>query len=117
MMHLEALNAIVLACSDYSTINASLISDENFQDAVICAYTVKQGLTLPGFAAIIMLGIINLPVYITQESVMGPFVLTLIVGGVLLSSVAGFVQGLAVVLILFVLGLGPVLVFRRLDRG
>lgn len=117
---LETLASAMLACGDYANADAinvsTTIGNENFRDAVICSYTIKQGLTLPGFAAIVLVGVVNLPIYIRQESALIPFVLTLILGGVLLDSATGFVQGMGTLLVLLLFGLGPVLLLRRVDR-
>lgn len=118
---LDVMTGIILACGDYATaadVNvSSTIGAENFQDAVICTYTLKQGLTLPGFATIVLLGVINLPIYIRQESALMPFVLTIILGGVLLNSASGVVQGLSTLLVLLAFGLGPILLLKRADRS
>lgn len=107
-----------MACADYTIVNVTnTIGQANFQDAVICAYAVEQGLTVAGFGTIVLLGAVNLPIYIRQESAVIPFVLSMILGGILLDSTAGFVQGMTVLLVLLVFGLGPVLLLRRVDRS
>lgn len=101
-------------CPDAANVSNTL-SESRFLDAAVCPYS--QRLTMPIFAAFVMVGIVNLPIYIKQDSVMIPFVLTLVVGGVVLSTVASILQGIAVTLLLFTIGIGPILVLRRVMRG
>lgn len=112
----SVLGSVVLACADHEVINASLLSDASFKDAVVCAYTVRSGLTMPVFGAIVMLGIFNLPIYIRQESVLIPFVLSMVLSGILLSSVSNILQGILIVVVLLVIGVGPILLLKRADR-
>lgn len=100
-----------MACTDYAEINVSLLEQAAFRDAVICAY--GDQLTVPIFAAMVVLGVFNLPIYIRQDSVLVPFAITLVIGGVIISSVASMLQSIMITLLLFVFGLGPVLVLRR----
>lgn len=106
-----------LGCSEYDNVNVSnTLEHMRLQDAILCSYAVEGGLTLPIFGAAVMLGVFNLPIYIKQESAAVPFVISLIVGGIVLTTVASALQAIAVSVILFGIGLGPILVLRRLDR-
>lgn len=101
-----------MACKDWEFyINA--LQHFQVQDAVLCGFQGQMGGV--AFAAVVVLGIINLPIYIRQGSVVGPVVLTLVIGGVILAETAAMVQGLVLFAVLVVLGLGPVLVLRRID--
>lgn len=108
---------VLKACTDFETINASnTLGEELYREAVLCTYAVEAGLTLPIFGAAVMLGVFNLPIYIRQESAAIPFVLSLILGGVLLAEVSSIAQAIWVAVILFGIGLGPVLLLHRFGR-
>lgn len=93
---------------------SNTLGEDRFFDAAVCPYA--DLMTLPIFAAFFFLGVVNVPIYIRQESVVTPFVITLITGGVVLSFVAGILQTIATAVILFTLGLGPVLLIRRAQQ-
>lgn len=106
-----------MACSDYADgewINALDAGVMGVRDAVLCPYTDSMGTMV--FATIVMIGIVNLPIYVRQESMIMPFGLTLVVGGIWVTAASGLAQTLAGVVVLFVVGLGPVLVLWRLSR-
>lgn len=106
-----------LGCGNYDVVNVTnTLEKMRLRDAVVCSYAVEGGLTVPIFGAAIMLGVFNLPIYIKQESAAVPFVVSLIIGGIILTTVASIAQAIAVSLILFGIGLGPILVLKRLER-
>lgn len=94
---------------------SNTLGERHFLDAGVCPHA--DLLTLPIFGAFVIVGLVNLPIYIRQDSVLTPFVVTTIIGGVVLTQVAGILQTLIVVLVLFVVGLGPVLVLRRVQQS
>lgn len=102
-----------MACSDYNGKWWEALSDEMMRDAVLCPWQAEVGGAV--FATIVLIGIVNLPIYIRQESAIMPTVITVIVGGILLVEMAAMGQALFIVTLLFTLGLGPVLVLRRIQ--
>lgn len=103
-----------MACKDYTWLIDAL-HHGMFRDAFLCPFQTTMGGT--AFAAFVMLGVINMPIYIKQGSALGPFVLTLLIGGLVFTQIAALGQALLTVLILFVVGLGPILVLRRVQTG
>jgi len=103
-----------MACTDYTWLIDALHQGQ-FRDAFLCPYQTTMGGT--AFAAFVLLGVINMPIYIKQGSALGPFVLTLLIGGLVFTQIAALGQALLTVLILFVVGLGPVLVLRRVQQA
>lgn len=116
---IDLLTTIVLACTDYPDgVNVSNTLDAaggpKVIDAVNCVYA--EQLTLPIYAALVVVGVFNLPIYIKQDSVLIPFVITLAIGGVVIQSISGIVVQIAVLLIMFTIGIGPVLLLRRIQQ-
>ncbi|GAA0305490.1 hypothetical protein [Halarchaeum salinum] len=105
-----------MACAAYDGrwLRAIMGEEMHVRDLVLCGYQSQIG--GPFFAALVLLGMINLPIYIRTQSALLPTVVTLIVGGVLLVEVGSIAQALLVVMLLFGLGLGPVLLLRRVQR-
>lgn len=106
-----ALGRVMLACSDWGGDWYKAIENYAFQDAVLCGYQNQLG--GPVFGAFVLLGMVNLPIYIKQDSVLVPTAITLTIGGLFLTQVSGIVQGLTLTVLLFAIGLGPVLVIHR----
>ncbi|MUV59791.1 hypothetical protein [Halobacterium sp. CBA1126] len=105
-----------MACGDYGGQWLQAIAGDgmHIRDLILCGYQSQVG--GPFFAAVVLLGMINLPVYIRTQSALLPTVITLIVGGVLLVEVASVAQAIIVVMLLFAIGLAPVLLLRRIQR-
>lgn len=93
---------------------SNTLEGDHFLDAGVCPYA--DLLTMPIFAAFVVLGMVNLPIYVRQDSLLVPLVVTTIIGGVVLTQVAGILQTLITLALLLTLGLGPVLVLRRIQR-
>lgn len=106
-----AFTPLTHGCPSEGANVSNTLEEDRFFDSAICPYV--DLLTLPIFAAFFFIGIVNVPIYIRQESIITPFVITLVTGGVVLTFVAGILQTIAVTVILLVLGLGPVLLIRR----
>lgn len=87
---------------------------EHFLDAAVCPYA--DIMTLPIFGAVVMLGVFNIPIYVRQESALMPFVISVLVGGVILSATNSMFQALVTLVILFAIGLGPVLLLMQMQR-
>lgn len=106
-----------MACKDYNTWMGIIeaFHNEAFRDAFLCPFQTTMGGT--AFAAFVLLGVINMPIYIKQGSALGPFVLTLLIGGLVFTQIAAVGQALLTVIVLFVIGLGPILVLRRIQRS
>lgn len=103
-----------MACTDYDGhfIDALDAGTMAVRDAVLCPYQMSMGGVV--FATLVVMGVINMPIYIRTQSVIIPFVVTTVLAGIVLSQTAAMMQGLVVVVALFVLGLGPVLVLKRI---
>lgn len=103
-----------MACTDYPNEEFwRAIGDLMVRDAVLCPFQAQMGGVV--FATFVILGMINLPIYIRQDNVVGPFVLTLLLGGILVPQMSSLGQGLVIGIGLFVIGLGPILVLRRVQ--
>lgn len=104
-----------MACSSYTGAMkwVEAIHQEAFRDFILCPWQDTMG--GPAFAAFVVLGLINLPIYNRTGSALIPFVLTLVIGGVVLTQMAALSQSLVITVVLLVIGLGPVLVLRRVQ--
>lgn len=101
-----------MACSDYDLwIEALSASEMAVRDAVLCPFQTSMGGTV--FATLVLFGIVGVPMYIRQGSVIIPFVLVLLISGVLLSQIVAMGQTLIIVTILLVFGVVPVILLRR----
>lgn len=108
------LTPLTHGCPSAGANVSNTLEEEHFFDAALCPYV--DLMTLPIFAAFFFVGVVNIPIYVRQESIVTPFVITLIAGGVILTFVAGILQTIAVSVILFTIGLGPVLLIRRTQQ-
>lgn len=100
-------------CDQYSGDWIQAWSEFAFREAVVCPYTTNFGGL---FVGLIVIGSINAALYAKQESVLLPTVVTLLTGGAWLSQVSGVMSSVVVLMLLFTLGIGPVLVLRRLEK-
>lgn len=82
-------------------------------DAVVCPYA---GVIGEIFAFSVVIVAINSALYARQQRLVGPAAVTLVTGGAWLSLTAGGLQGAVQAGILVLIGIGPVLLIRRLDR-
>lgn len=102
-----------MACSDYQD-PIEAITQVNPVDAALCPWDASVGLVV--FSTLVVMGVINIPIYLRQDSAVTPVMLTLIISGLVLSFTASMAQGIVAAALLLVLGIGPVLVLRRLRR-
>lgn len=104
-----------MACTDYGGdwIEALDVGTMAVQDAVLCPYQTTMGGVV--FATFVILGLVNIPIYSRQQSVLVPMIVTLSVGGVVLSQVNSLFLGILTVVLLLLFGIGPLLVLRRLQ--
>ncbi len=100
-----------MACSDY-TYWTDALEQWAFQDAILCPYQTTMDSLLFG---LLVVGSINMALYAKQESVLLPLVVTMLTGSILLVEVAGVFTALVRVGLLFLVGLGPVLLLRRAE--
>lgn len=88
------------------------LQNEAFRDAMICLYVDNLGSTLAG---LMIYGAVSLYLYIRTGSVIVPFVLVVLVGAAVLPTLPANAIAAAVVVLLFVVGMGPVALVRRMD--
>lgn len=94
--------------------NVSNTLDSNhFLDAAICPGANR--LTLPIYGSLIVMGVINIPMYIRTDSIAVPLVVTVIAAGVLIQFVSSIFQLLFLLVIIFVFGLGPIAIIKRFE--
>lgn len=106
------LDPLTHGCPD--VVNATLLENQRFFDAAVCPGA--DVLTLPIFGAMVLVGVVNIPIYIQTRSALIPFVLTLVIGGVAYTAAAGIMQAISVTVVLFVIGIGPILVLRQVQQ-
>jgi len=96
-----------MACDDHDNLWEAL-EPGSFSpyDFAVCPY--NEALSAPIFAMVVLVGVVNLPIYIRQDSMLIPFVLTLALGGLVLGQAAAPAQAAIVVVVLLLVGLGPV---------
>lgn len=108
------LTPLTHGCPSEGANLSNTLGEDHFFDAAVCPYA--DLMTLPIFAAFFFVGVVNVPIYIRQESIVTPFVITMVAGGVVLTFMAGILQTIATAVVLFTLGLGPVLLIRRAQQ-
>lgn len=102
-----------MACSDWSGNWYEALSNFAFRDAALCPYQESLGGVV--FASILIIGVVNLPIYIRQQSAIIPIIITTSVGGIVLVELSANAQTLVLVTLLMVISLGPILVLRRIQ--
>lgn len=103
-----------MACSDYPDGELwRALGEYAFRDAVLCGY--QNQISMVVFATILVLGVVNVPIYIRQDSALVPAILTLVLGGVFVVELVPMAQAMVVFVLLMIFGLGPVLVLRRIQ--
>ena len=112
MTWLHAL-AQVSDCSQYEDLSDIWIKPTQWVDGVVCPYSQVIGET---FAFGLVLIGINVALYARQDRLIMPVVVTLVTGGAWISLAPGAVAGAVQAGVLVMLGIGPVLLIRRLDR-
>lgn len=99
-----------MSCSQY-TDGVDALKQYMFHDAVACFYTDQVGTAATG---LFTFGAISLAFYIRTGGITMPVILTLIAGGILLPFLPGAATQVAGVILLFAVGIGPVLILRRM---
>lgn len=100
-----------MACTDYDLWREAL-EQEAFRDAILCPYQTS----LTGvFFAMVAYGTITTALYIRTRSVLLPTVLTIVVGGTVMTEIAAPAVALFTVVLLFIVSLGPIILIRRLE--
>lgn len=102
-----------MACSDWNGNWYEALSNFAFRDAVLCPYQDTMGQAV--FASMVVLGIINMPIYVRTQSAIIPIIITTAISGIVLVELAANAQTLVLVGLLMAIGLGPVLVLRRIQ--
>ncbi len=101
-----------MACSDHDLwIDALDAGTMAVRDAVLCPYQTSMGGAV--FATLVLFGMVGVPIYIRTQSIIIPFVLALLISGVLLAQMVAMAQTLVIVVILLVFGIVPVVLLRR----
>lgn len=104
-----------MACSDHNEwIDALDAGTMAVRDLVLCPYTDSMGTAV--FATLVLVGMVNVPIYIRQESMVVPFGLTVVLGGIWVTAASSAAQTLTGVVLLMTVGLGPLLIVWRLTR-
>lgn len=101
-----------MACSDYGSLTEALQAFQ-FHDAIACLYTDSAGTAVTGM---FVFGAIATAVAFRTKSITMPVVLTLLTCAVLLPFMPGAASTIAVMILLFAVGVGPVLYIKRLNR-
>lgn len=112
---MKGLTDLVLAACDqydYGEWHEAFNDGINFQDAIFCPYDWTMGFIV--FSSVFMLGGVYAPIYIRQGSPLIPFVISLILAGIWLSTGAAWVQNVIVLTTLLVVTVAPYLVLRSL---
>lgn len=100
-----------MTCKEWAGDWAQALTEMAIRDAILCPYQTSIG--GPMFAGLVLLGVINLPIYIRTGGVIIPFVITLVIGGLVITQTASIVQGIIITTILLAIGLGPIVLLRR----
>lgn len=106
---------LIAACADYNgelweALDAGTMA---VRDAALCTFQVPMGGV--AFATVVIGGMINIPLYNQTGGILMPFVVTLIISGIILATASALLQQLVLILVLFTLGLGPVLALKAIS--
>lgn len=99
-----------MACSDWAD-GVEALQYYAFHDAVACFYTENAGTAATGMFTF---GAITVALYIRTGGITMPVILTLITGSILLPLLPGAASQIAGIILLFAIGVGPVLMLRRI---
>lgn len=102
-----------MACGDFNT-GREFLANGQFFDAVYCHFSGQMGELLFG---LMVFGTLAFAMYIYSDTVIVPFVVTLILAGVVLALLPAVVSQVAIVAIILV-GVGSVIVLLlRMSRA
>lgn len=99
----------MMACEDYTSIWEP-IAQMAVKDAAFCPYHDTMGAI--AFATIVMFGVIFVPMTIRQDSYITPLVVAIIIGGVIMTSMAAMGQGIVTLALLVGLPIALLLLIR-----
>lgn len=99
-----------MACDQYATLIDALEAFA-FHDAVACYYTNTAGTMVTGMMTF---GAVALALGFRTGGISAPAVLTLLTGAVLLPFLPGAAMQITTIILLFAIGVGPVLLLRRM---
>lgn len=99
-----------MSCSDWAEY-ADAWAANAFRDAILCPY--QDNLSGPLFTLMIW-GTITTALYIRTGSVLPPLVLTVVVGGSVMSFMAAPFVGILTAVLLLITGLAPVILIKKL---
>lgn len=100
-----------MACTDWDGVYLDALKDGAFQDAILCPYQDNMGGVV---FALFVYGAIGTAIYVRTDSIIIPFVLVLLTGGIVMTEVASIAVGLVITMLLFVVGIGPILLLKRM---
>ena len=101
-----------MSCTEWNGDFLQALSEFAFRDALLCPYQMTLG--GPEFATLIF-GSIGIAYMIRQGSIVIPVIIMVTTGGAFMSQVAGIAVGFVTVAVLGILGLGPVLILRKMS--
>lgn len=101
-----------MACSDWVD-GVEALQNYAFHDAVACFYTDSAGTAATGM---LTFGAVSLAYYIRTGGITMPVVLTLIMGSILLPLMPGAATQFAGIILLFAIGIGPILLLKTISR-
>lgn len=99
-----------MACSDWAD-GVEALQNYAFADAVSCFYTDQAGTAATGM---LTFGAVSVAFYVRTGGITMPVILTLILGSILLPLLPGAATQIAGMILLFAVGIGPVLMLRRM---
>lgn len=102
-----------MTCKEWNGDFLKALGEFAYRDAILCPYQMNIG--GPEFATLI-LGAIGMSFMIKQDSPAIAAVVGIIFGGVFMTQIVGIASTIMTVLILTMVGIGPVLLLRRMSR-
>jgi len=99
-----------MSCSQYSALYEAL-QQYAFADAVSCTFTEPTGTVATGM---LVFGAITTSLGIRTDGIAMPAAITLLTGGILLPFLPGAATQIATLILLVAIGIGPVVMLRRL---
>jgi hypothetical protein len=100
-----------MSCSQYTALHDALAQYE-FADAISCTFTEPAGTLVTGM---LVFGALTTSLGIRTDGIAMPAAITLLTGGILLPFLPGAATQIATVILLVVVGIGPVIMLRRLS--
>lgn len=101
-----------MSCTEY-TDYIDALSDGAIQDAFLCPYQDLIGGLFFGFLVMVFP---MMAVYTRTGSIGYMVIIGLLLGGIILPQIVGIVTGALLIALMMILGIGPILVLRWMDR-